>query len=282
MASAASRRRAGRPAAQAPAGLGDSATIPDVGVAGEEDNAVARSASSQPQPDIRHGIGGNNPPRHILFAETLDDVHLEATSFLDGAAIETPGQADAIGKIIATAKAIKRDADAARTEDKAPHLAAGRQIDADYKPVETKADAIIKAASAPLTVWLNKLAEQQRERERIAREAAARLAQEAIAAERGAVGNLAAQEAVRLIQNAADAAAKDAAKAGKAKPLVAGLDRSIGLRTYRVVTVTDYRALINWLAKNDKPALCEFMDEYAKRATGGLPGVTIETERKVA
>ena len=48
------------------------------------------------------------------------------------------------------------------------------------------------------------------------------------------------------------------------------------------MTVTDYHALLNWLAKNDKAALRDFMDEYAKRATGGLPGVTIETERKVA
>lgn len=234
----------------------------------------------------RLGIGGNSPPRHLAFAAELDDVHLEATSFLDGGAIETPGQADAIGAIIAKAKAIKRDADAARKQDKEPHLAAGRAVDADYKTVETKADAIIKAASAPLTAWLNKLADQQREAERIARENAARLAQEAVEAERASSGNLAAIEAVAGLHRAADDAAKEAARAGKAKPLVQGMDRAIGLRTYWTHTIVNRRELLNWIAKNDADALTVMLDEYARIAvangTRWLPGVTIEQERRVA
>jgi hypothetical protein len=222
------------------------------------------------------------PPRHIAFEMALEDVHLEAGNFLDGEPIATQEQADAIGSIIAKAKAIKRDADAARKQDKEPHLEAGRAVDANYKPVETKADAVIRAAQAPLTDWLRKLEDEQQEAALKAREEAARLAQEAIAAQRTSSGNLAAIEVADALQRDADAAAKIAAKASKQSAHVAGDGRAIGLRTYRVVTVTDYRTLLNWLAANDKPALRDFMDEYARKATGGLPGVSIEQERRVA
>jgi hypothetical protein len=228
-------------------------------------------------------IGHNNPPRHEAFAMALEDVRLEAGNFLDGAPVETQDQADAIGVIMASARDIKRDADAARKEDKQPHLDAGRKVDADYKPVLQTADDIIKAAQAPLAVFL---AKEQRAKELAAqkeREEAERMAAEALKAERAAVGDVEAIEAARAKQEEADKAQKTASRVAKAPVKVAGSGRSISLRTKQVAVVQDYRELLLYVAKNDKPALDAFLDEYARKALPSkLPGVEIVTERSVA
>lgn len=234
----------------------------------------------------RLGIGGNAPPPFEAFSMALDDIYSEAGNFLDGAAIENQGQADAVGVILSSVKKIRKDADAARAEEKRPHMDAAKAVDTQWRPLLDRCDTIETAAKAPLTAYLNKLAERQREVERIAREEAARKAQEAIQAERESRGNLAAVEGVKALQRAADAAAKDAAKAGKVKPHVAGADRAIGMRTYWTGTITDRRELLKWIMHSDAAALSAFMDEYVRKAvadgTRWLPGVTIEQERRVA
>jgi hypothetical protein len=144
------------------------------------------------------------PPRYEAFAMALEDVRLEAGNFLDGAAIENQEQANAIGLIVSKAKQIKRDADAARKEDKEPHLEAGRQVDASYKPVLETCDSIVTAAQRPLTVYLERLAAEQREAERIAREEAARKAQEAVEASRAAAGSIEGVERARALEKDAD------------------------------------------------------------------------------
>jgi hypothetical protein len=213
----------------------------------------------------------------------LDDLYIEAGNFLDGAPIENQGQADAIGVILSTAKKIKKDMDEARAEEKRPHDEAAKAVQLKWKPLLDRCDAIGMAAKAPLTDYLNKLAEEQREAERIAREEAARAAQEAIEAERASVGNLAAQEVTRQLQRAADTLARDAARAGKAKAHVAGADRALGLRTYTIAVVTDRRALLEHVMRNDPDALADWLNTYATKALPTqLPGVTIEHERKVA
>lgn len=234
-------------------------------------------------PVASQAIGANNPPAFDAFTLALDDAYDTAKDFLDGKPIENQGEADSIGRIVSEVKRIKRDADAARAEEKAPHLQAGRSVDAKWKPLDDRADTIIKAASAPLTAYLNRLAEEQRVAEVKAREEAAQKAQEAIAAQRAAEGSVEAVEAAKALQKDADAAAKAAAKAGKAKAHVSGTDRAIGLRTYTIATVTDRPALLKWIKENDPEPLREFLAEYAQRALPmQLPGVEVTTERKVA
>jgi hypothetical protein len=228
-------------------------------------------------------IGGNEPPAFDAFTLALDDAYDTARDFLDGKPIENQGQADAVGRIVGEVKKIKRDADAARAEEKAPHLAAERAVDAKWKPLADRADTILKAAQAPLTAYLHKLAEEQRETERIAREEAHAKAQAAIEAQRQAEGSVDAVEAAKALQKDADKAAKDAARAGKAKAHVPGADRAIGLRTYKVATVADHAALLKWVKANDPEPLKAWLEEYARKALPlQLPGVTVNTERKVA
>lgn len=233
----------------------------------------------------RLAIGGNNPPAFDAFSMALDDAYSTAKDFLDGAPIENQGQADAVGLIVSEVKKIKRDADAARADEKAPHLAAGKAVDAQWKPLLDRCETIERAAKAPLTAWLNKLAEEQREAEAKAREEADRKAQEAIAAQRAAAvsGDIAAVEQADALQDEADAAAKAAAAAGREKAHVSGVDRAIGLRTYKVATVTDRKALLQWIMWNDAATLGAWLDEYARKALPAqLPGVEVTEEKRVA
>ena len=232
----------------------------------------------------RHGIGGNQPPANEAFSLALEDAYATAKDFLDGSELETKGQADAVGRIISEVKKIKKDAETARKAEKEPHLEAGRAVDAKWKPLADRADTIIKAAQAPLTAYLNKLAAQQAEEQRKAREEADRKAQEAIEAQRASAGNVEAIEKAETLQREADLAAKEAAKASKAKAHVAGVDRAVGLRTYKVVTVTDRRAALNWIAKHNPEALTAFVEDYARRhaPTRPMDGVTVNEERRVA
>lgn len=227
-------------------------------------------------------IGHNAPPKFDALSLALDDARDTAKDFLDGTAIDHQGQADAIGKIVSEVKKLRKAADDARKEEKEPHLAASRATDAKWKPLDEKAANIITAVSKPLTEWLSKEAARQAREAQEARDAANAKQEAAINAQRASAGNLEAVEAAADLQKEADAALKVAARAEKAKPQVAGLDRAIGLRSRRVAEVTDYRALLDWLTLNDRPALEAFMDEYAQRKLAALPGVEIHTERSAA
>ena len=50
-----------------------------------------------------------------------------------------------------------------------------------------------------------------------------------------------------------------------------------GLRTVHKYEITDGRAAINWIAKNDKEAVAEFVTEYVRRnhQTAQISGVRV-------
>ncbi|RDC59751.1 hypothetical protein HME9302_00946 [Alteripontixanthobacter maritimus] len=228
-------------------------------------------------------IGHNNPPPIVYFSNALDDVRDEAANYLDGKPIETQAQADAVGLFLSTARKIKADADKVRKAEKEPHLKAGKAVDAEWKPIDKKADDVITAGRAPLTAWLQKLEAIQAEEARKAREEADRQQQAAIEARRASEGNLEALEQANALQDEADRAAKDAKRAEKVKPLVAGEGRSLSLRSRQVAIVTDRKALLEHVMKTDPNALTEWLEGYATRALPSkLPGVEIETQRSAA
>lgn len=228
-------------------------------------------------------IGHNNPPAIDAFGLALDDAYETAKDFLDGSPIETQGQADAIGRIVSEVKKIRKDADTARADEKRPHDEAAKAVQVKWKPLLDRADTIITAAQRPLTDYLAKLAAKQAEAERLARVEAEKAAQAAIEAQRQA-DSVEAIEAAKALQKEADAAARAASKAGKAKAHVAGADRAIGLRSHRVAQVNDHRAALLWIAKNDPDAVNVFVEEYARRnaVTRPMDGVEVVTERRVA
>lgn len=231
-------------------------------------------------------IGHNNPPAFDMFSMALEDVRLEAGNFLDGSPIQTQAEADAISRIVAAAKKLRKDADAARADEKRPHDDAGKAVQAKWKPLLEQADMIASAAQRPLTDYLARLAAKQAEEARIAREEAARKVQEAIEAQRAAEGSIDAMEAAAALQKDADKAMKDAAKAEKAKAHVEGDGRAIGLRSYWTATVGEYSAVLRWVKEHHPDALREWLAEFAaakvRAGAREIPGVSIKQERRVA
>lgn len=226
-----------------------------------------------------------NATPDIAFSMAVDDLYTEAANFVDGAPVETQGQADALAKIITDAKAIRKDADAARKTEKQPHDEAAKVVQAKWAPVLTKVDDVIAAVQKPLTGWLQA---QEVEAQRIADEArvnADRLAAEAIAAAKTS-GSLEDLTATRELQDAAVKAGKQANFAAKAKSHVQGGGRAIGLRTYWTATMTDPVAALRWAKEFHADELKGFIGNLgeiaARRGSREIPGFVITEKRKVA
>lgn len=230
-------------------------------------------------------IGHNNPPPEVAFSLSIDDLYEEAKNFIDGTPIDTQGQADAIGVIVSTLKKIRKDADAARAEEKRPHDEAAKAVQSKWKPLLDKADRAVTAAQKPLTDYLLRLErERQAEAQRLAEEA--RKADEQAQAAMQNIASLDDAERAEELAKEADKLVKAAKRTDKAKSHVAGMDRAIGLRTYWTATVTDYRALLRYMkeARPDdlKAMLRDYADAQVRANVRHLPGVLIEQERKVA
>lgn len=226
-----------------------------------------------------------NATPDIAFSMAVDDLYAEAANFVDGAPVETQGQADALATIITSAKQIRKDADAARKDEKQPHDDAAKAVQEKWKPVLTKVEDVIAAVQKPLTAWLQA---QEAERERIAQETRAeadRLAAEAVAAAKTS-GSLTDLTATRELQDAAVKAGKDAKRAAKAKSHVQGGGRAIGLRAYWQAEMTDSAAALRWARETHPDDLKEFLRELAGKAVNAgareIPGFTVTNQRKVA
>ena len=203
-------------------------------------------------------IGHNNPPDPIDEAVApFADYIAEAENWLDGTKVETEDQmkaVDAIAKEIRSARSALEKARKAATE---PLHAAWKAEVARWKPTEDDLDRIQKGLAAAVDLFKRALAAQKAEAERKAREEAeakARAAHEAATLAHDT--DLEAQRAAAQATAEAEAAAKAAQRAAR--------DNDVkGLRTVWRHEVTDPRALLHWIAKNDRDAITAFVAGYA-------------------
>lgn len=216
-------------------------------------------------------IGHNNPPDPIdtWLAEHADTLS-EAESWLDGEAIETEGQMKSVDVLIKGMRTAGTSLGAYKKDATAPLHDIWKAEIARWKPTEDDVARIknglvdlvapIKARIADEKKAAERAAyEAAREAERVARELAMKAEATDIESQREAAAALdAAQEA--------NDAAKSASK-GKVK----------GLRTVTHHEVVDMRALVNWIAKNDKDAMADFATEYARRHHSNIPDATVRT-----
>ncbi len=213
----------------------------------------------------------NDIPTPDDFTHEIGALEWEASEF-DGVEI-THENAPAVRDVIARATALAKRIEDARKTAKQPHLDAGREVDASFKPPLEKVSGIGALAKKILTPYL--AAEQ--ERQRAEAEAARKLAEEAAKAdsENAAKAEAAAREAERKAQDAGRVASKS------------GLARAVSLRTVRRAVVTDAKALVAHYAAH--PAVIEAAEKLANadiRAAKGaaveIPGISIEEEKVVA
>lgn len=204
-------------------------------------------------------IGGNNPPDPIDEAlAPFGDTITEAEGWLDGKAVETEGQMKAVDALTKEIKAAKKAVEAAEESEAKPIYDQWKAAKARYKPTLDDLDRIVKGLVAAVDGFKRKLAAEKAEAERLARAEAARKMREAEEAARAAAASdieaqraaAAAQAEAAEAQRLAQAAAKDTVK---------------GLRTVPRYEITDHRALLNWIARNDRDAITAFIEAWAAK-----------------
>jgi hypothetical protein len=204
-------------------------------------------------------IGHNSPPDPIDEALVpFGEVITEAEKWLDGHKVETEGQMKAADALIKDVKAARKAVDDARDNATKPLHDAWKGEVARWKPTQDDLDRIVKGLVALVDDFKRKLAAEKE---------AARKAAEAEAWEK----TRAAQEAARLADatnieaTRAAAAAIEEAEEAQRLAMVAAKDTVKGLRTVTKYEVTDHKALLHFIAKNDRDAITAFVDEWARK-----------------
>ena len=222
-------------------------------------------------------IGHNNPPDPIDEAlAPFGDVISEAESWLDGQKVETEAQMKAADVLLKGIKSALKAVDEARDLTTKPLHDAWKTEVARWKPTQDDLDRLAKGLVALLDDFKRKLAAEKeaarKEAERLAWEET-RKAQEA--ARLADAGNIEATRAAAAQMEAAEEAQRKAAEAAK--------DTVKGLRTVTRYEITDHKALLNWIAKNDRDAVTAFIEEYARKehkVIANADGLRVWTEKQ--
>lgn len=201
----------------------------------------------------------NNPPDPIDEAiAPFSDFIAEAEGWLDGSPVTNEDQMKAVDDLLKQIKAAKKAVTQAEESEAKPIYDAWKAAKARYVPTLTDLDNLAKGLVKIVGDFKAKLAaEKEAARKKAEQEAweKTRAAQEA--AKLADASNIEAQRAALAAEQEAKEAQRIASQAGK--------DTVKGMRKVTRYEITDYRAFLHWIAKNDKEAMTAFMDEYARR-----------------
>jgi hypothetical protein len=218
-----------------------------------------------------------------LFREEIDDLLLEARNYLDGEPIANEQQAEAVSSLLNRLRRVAKDADEARKTEKKPHDDAAKAVQAKWTPIIDKAALASSTAKQALAPWLQQVEEKQRAEAEAARVEAERLARIAAEAHATASGNLQESEDAERLMKAAAAAAKDAAKADKAKAHAKGGERAVGLIDRYWPELNDPVAALKHYRATRPAELKEWLVEQAEKdvraGKHSIPGFDIRHER---
>lgn len=226
----------------------------------------------------RGEIGHNNPPDPIdQITEPFEVSRTEAESWLDGTPVENEGQMKAVDELRKAAREWRLALEAGQKSEAAPLHDAWKAALARWKPTIEDAQRIEKGLVALVDTFKRKLSEEKAEAERIARAAADKARREAEEAARKA-------DAADLEAQREAAAKMEAARAAQAEAVAASKDTVKGLRTVTKYEITDHKALLHWIAQNDREAVTAFIDDYAqknyKRGARCAPGIRVWDEKE--
>ena len=221
-------------------------------------------------------IGHNMPPDPIDEALVpFGDVISEAEAWLDGKKVDTEAKMKAADELLKGVKAARKAVDDARDASTKPLHEAWKTEVARWKPTQDDLDRLAKGLAALVNDFKVALAKAKEE---------ARKKAEAEAWEK----TRAAQEAARIADASnieatrAAAAAIEEAEAAQRLAHAAGKDTVKGLRTVTKYEITDHKALLHWIAKNDKDAVYAFIEEWARKehkACANADGLKVWTEK---
>jgi len=207
----------------------------------------------------RGGVGHNNPPDPIdTINAAFEEIRMEAENWADGTPVENEAQMNAVDALRKGARQWRLDLEAGQKSATAPMYDTYKAELERWKPTITDAKRLEDCLVALVGGFKQKLAAEKEVARKAAWEAAevARKEAEAKVAAAGAA-NI---EAQREAQAALDAAADARAKASEAQK-----DIVRGMRKVTRYEVTDHRALLHFIAKNDRDAITAFVDEWARK-----------------
>lgn len=217
------------------------------------------------------GIGHNRAPDPIeLIAALYDATITEAQNWTDGEPVTTEAQMKSVDEIIGSFKSYRTALAKAGKERTDPLHKAWKAEVANVKVYTDDADQIQSALIATVAPFKAKLA-AEKEAARQAVWAKAREAERA-ADEAASKANAADLEGQREVA-AAQAAAMEARKAASA----AQKDTVKGMRTVPHHEVCEMRALVNWIATNDKDAMADFARAYAAKHHSNIPDAIVRS-----
>lgn len=219
-------------------------------------------------------IGSNQPP------EPIDQIRAELAGETETAAefmrepVTAQEQADKLATWAKRLGDLAKRADELRETEKAPHLAACREIDGKWKPIVAGAKELgtkLKRHAEPF------LLEQKRKADEAARAAAEEARK--LLEEAAAVDQRSASERADL-----EARARAAEAAAKPKNATAGrTGAKIAVRTIQEAVIVDYPACYAALAEHpDMRAFVQTLADRACRAKVPLAGVEFREIQKVA
>lgn len=225
----------------------------------------------------RAKIGGNNPPDPIdTITAAYEAEREESANWLDGSPVENEAQMNAVDTLRKSMRQWRLDLEKGQKDATAP-LRAVYQAELDrWKPTIEDAKRIESCLVATVDAFKKRLAEEKRAAERAAWEAVEKARREAEAkAAAAAATDLEAQREAEVARQAVIDAEKAAQAARK--------DQVKGMRTVTKYEITDHKALLHWIAKNDRDAITAFLDEYARKehkVVANADGLRVWTEKE--
>lgn len=212
--------------------------------------ANGRWPNDAPEPP---SIGDNMPPQTIT-EQIPAEIETAESWLVSNTPITTKNGADIASNIVSKLRDLKKLAEAEHKIEKQPHLDAGREVDAKYKPLISDLDTCTKALLQAVSGWMAaERAKQEAER------AAARAKSDPMSEEMPPL-----PEPVKV-------------QAGGAR------GRKIGAREVKIAVINDYdTALAHFAHHPDVVTLIEKLAQHAVRDGHTVPGVEVKTEVRAA
>lgn len=204
-------------------------------------------------------IGHNQAPDPIdEIISAYDDSRSEAENWLDGSPVENEAQMKTVDALRKAMRQMRLDLERGQKSAAAPLHDIWKAEVARWKPTIEDAKRIESGLVSAVDAFKRKLAEEKREAERLAWEAANKARREAEA--KAAAANSADIQAQREA-----AEAKEAAMLAEKEAQAARKDQVKGLRSVTRYEVTSHRDLLHFIAKNDRDAITAFVDQWAAK-----------------
>jgi len=221
--------------------------------------------------NTRAVIGGNSPPDPIeVLTAQYDDIISEAQNWSDGESVTDEAQMNAVDELIKRFKTYRADLTKAAKERTDPLHQAWKSEVAAVRVYTDDADLLQRTLVAAVAPFKAKLAAEKE----AARKAAWQAAQDA---EREANAKAAAADTANIEAQREAAQAQAAAMEARKTASAAQKDTVKGMRTVHYHDIADMRALVNWIATNDKPAMAAFAEAYAARNHKDIPDAVVRS-----